>query len=319
MKNEHSDAVAIYGAWDGFHFVGGFDKELIDLCKSLKIVSVASVGHDAYASKYMKEKGIILTNAPSKGFSDDDVADVALYLTLSTFRFFQKFEAQFRKDASTFKARGVLHTSDYDLANGKSGTQLVPGFSFGHVAGGKTVRTPSQKNAAIIGFGAIGQEVGKRLSAIGMKIHYTKRSALKKDEIPAYAAVRHESLETILPIADVVVFCVPGLPENRHLFNVRTLDLLPERGSRIVNVGRGMVVEEQALVQGLKSGKIISCGLDVYEKEPFVSQELLARDDVILLPHVGSSTIEVYDLSALMALRQIKNFFEGKAVEHVVN
>lgn len=177
-----------------------------------------------------------------------------------------------------------------------------------------------------------------------MNIHYTKRTPLSSPssssssaapnptsgQVP-YPATYHgnstdqKALQSILPLADVVVFCLPGSPETKHLLNSQTIQLLPLQGSRIVNVGRGSVIDEKALLEdGLKAGKVISCGLDVYEKEPVVEHGLLGREDVVLLPHVGSSTIEVYEYSALRALDQIETVLgkgnaENKVPEFVVN
>ena len=96
--------------------------------------------------------------------------------------------------------------------------------------------------------------------------------------------------------------------------------LLPSQGSRIINVGRGSLIDEAALIRGLQNGKVISAGLDVFENEPFVNAELLKRDDVILTPHCGSSTLEVYEFGAVSAMKQIfEALLLNKAPENLVN
>lgn len=321
FKTKLSGISGAYVGWDGIHNVGKFDQELIEASPAdLRIIATACVGYDNFDHEKMRSlRNIALTNVPSNVSSSDEVADLALYLTLCAFRRFPVFEKALQTHKTTFLARGQLHTHGFDHESGRGGSEPLDGFPFGHVAGGKPVNSPKGKTALIVGFGSIGQAVGSRLNALGMKVHYTKRTPLAKSQVPLYGPTYHESLESALPIADLVVLCVPGSPENANMINERTIGMLPSIGLRIVNVGRGSLVDPEALLKGLKSGRILSFASDVFAKEPFVNKEILAREDTYLLPHIGSSTVEVFDNSTSLALEEVCAVLKGNAPRFVVN
>lgn len=147
FETTHRDAAAIYAAWDSFnhlnrqprpHRIGDPECRVFPhFPPQLKIIALASVGHDKFNSEALRARGVFLTNVPSyysKGC--EDVADVALYLTLSTFRFFQTFERKFEESRTTARARGELNVDGFDSREGKAGAQKLQGFAFGHNAGG---------------------------------------------------------------------------------------------------------------------------------------------------------------------------------------
>ncbi|ODV64362.1 uncharacterized protein ASCRUDRAFT_74004 [Ascoidea rubescens DSM 1968] len=314
FKSKFNDIQAIYGGWEGFMSFGGYRNEIVDLSPpNLKIVTSCAVGFDHYDTIQLKNKKIIFSNSPSVGA--EQVADLALYQTLSTFRFIPMFANQTVSTKNTLVARSKLN-GNFNYQSGNHVPKNHYNFAFGEIAGGKVVYTPMNKNAAILGFGGIGKALAKRLNAIGMNIHYFKRNPLSNDDLSDFnfPLTYHNSLTSILPIADVVIICLPGSSETFNLINEKTINLLPKRGSRIVNVGRGFIVNTKDLLNGLKSGKIISCALDVFENEPTIDQELVSREDVFLTPHIGSSTIETYQKTAIFCLNNIRACFERKPI-----
>lgn len=187
-----------------------------------------------------------------------------------------------------------------------------PIYSFGDSIGDRFVRQPRGHSVGIAGFGAIGKEIGSRLNAIGMKIHYTKRTKLTPSEESSlgYPVTFHDSVEHMLPFSDLLVLALPISPQTRHLLNDRTLALLP-REARIVNIGRGGLIDTSALLRSLKSGRVAGAALDVFENEPIVEKDLCSRWDVILTPHIGSSTHENVLGAEKICMNNITNLFYG--------
>lgn len=321
-KTRFSDIQAIYGAWLGFVLVGGFKDEILQAVPpSLKIIAICSVGHDPYDGKGMKEKGIILTNVPSIGAAEP-VADLVLYNTLASFRNFHISNKTFTPDQNhTVLVRKRLDSATLNPSDGSLALTNEAGYSFGESLVGRRNLSPRNHHVAIIGFGSIGQTIGKKLSDIGMHIHYIKRTKLSaEDEAKlSYKAEYHKSVDDVKTFADLVVVACPGTPETKHLINAKVINSF-SNPFRIINIGRGSVIDEQALVDGLKSGKILFAGLDVYENEPEVHPELFGRQDVILTPHIGASTAENFDFTAVTALKSIENvLLEGGEGLHRAN
>ncbi|GEQ69214.1 hypothetical protein JCM33374_g2885 [Metschnikowia sp. JCM 33374] len=321
FKTKFNDISAIYGAWLGFVVVGGFNNDIIDAVpSSLKVVSICSVGHDNYNGAQMKERGIVLTNVPSDGAAEP-VADLVLYNTLAAFRNFQLSQAYLRPENNhTVAVRTELAAAKFDLASGVPEASSREGYAFGEHVAGRPCLNPRGHHAVIVGFGNIGQTIGQRLSAIGMHIHYVKRTRLSGAEESAlgYPATYHASLADTRSFADLVVIACPATPETFHLVDKPLLESF-DKPIRIINIGRGSVIDEQALVDSLKSGKVVFAGLDVFENEPSVHPELHGRKDVILTPHVGASTVENFDHTAVCALENIDAVLEGKDAFSQVN
>ncbi|CUM63789.1 uncharacterized protein PRCAT00001373001 [Priceomyces carsonii] len=309
FKTRFSTIEAIYGAWLGLSFLGGFRNEILENApKSLKVIAVCSVGFDSYDGEGMAKKDIILTNVPSLGASEP-VADLVLYNTIASFRNFKFDQSNFTPDHNhTVHLRKMLDSNQFDLTLGKIVLGDPSGYSFGEKKGGRFALSPKGHNALIVGFGSIGQKIGQRLSQIGMNIHYVKRSKLseKEENKLGYEIVYHKSIIDAKKIADLIVIACPGTPETKHLINRSLIDSM-SKPFRIINIGRGSIVDEKALVEGLKTGKILFAGLDVFEDEPKVNPELFNRDDVILTPHIGASTVENFDFTAIYAMKNIEN------------
>ena len=225
---------------------------LLDALPSLEIISVFGVGYDGVPTGYCRERGIRVTNTPD--VLTDDVADVAVALILMT-------------------ARNFVH-GDRFVRNGEWTKASLPLAT--KLAG---------KSVGILGLGRIGKAIAKRVDAMGMRVAYTGRKA---QDVP------YRFVPTLAALATDVEFLVvacPGGEGTRHLVDAGVLAALGRKGT-LVNIARGSIVDEAALVQALADGTIKGAGLDVFENEPHVPGALLAMDNVVLLPHVGSATHE---------------------------
>lgn len=309
FKSKLSDIDAIYGAWLGFVLLGGFKGDILAAApESLKVVSICSVGHDHYDGKSMADRGIILTNVPSDGAAEP-VADLVLYNTLAAFRNFKIHESNFGLDVNhTVGVRAMLDSGKFDTKSGKPVVASTQGYSFGEHVAGRPCLNPRNHHAVIVGFGNIGQTIARRLAAIGMHIHYVKRSKLLEAEEAdlGFPVTYHSTITDTALVADLVVVACPGTPETFHLIDSLVIDKF-EKPIRIINIGRGPVIDEEALVAGLELGKVVFAGLDVFENEPLVHPRLYGRQDVILTPHIGASTVENFDFTAVSAMKNIEN------------
>lgn len=147
-----------------------------------------------------------------------------------------------------------------------------------------------------------------------MNVHYTKRTPLSEKEVSAlnYPVTFHENLESLLPKADLLVLACPLTSDTHHMINSNSLKLLPEE-AKIINIGRGGLIDTKDLITALKSGRITGAALDVFETEPTINAELCDRWDVILTPHVGSSTIETSRGAENICINNITNVLRGEA------
>ena len=145
-----------------------------------------------------------------------------------------------------------------------------------------------------------------------MKILFHDPYPPPESEIKALDARRCESIEEVLRESDFVSLHCPAMPETRHLMNAKTLGQM-KKSAILINTARGDVVDEAALVTALKNGTITSAGLDVFEREPAVSEELLSMENVVLLPHLGSATFETRVAMGMKVLENAEAFFAGKA------
>ena len=173
-------------------------------------------------------------------------------------------------------------------------------------------RTLAGKTCGIVGFGAIGRETATRMEAFGMAIHYhgPRRKA-------GVAHPYHADVAGLAQASDVLVVACPLTPETRGLVDARVLDALGP-GGFIVNVARGPIVDEAALIAALKERRIAGAALDVFWNEPHVPDALVALENVVLLPHVGSTTQEIRDERGRKLLANLRAHFSGEAVPHPV-
>jgi glyoxylate reductase len=166
------------------------------------------------------------------------------------------------------------------------------------------------KRLGILGMGRIGQAVAKRAQAFGMQIHYHNRRRLRPEIEDHYEATYWESLDQMVARMDVLTVHCPHTPGTFHLMNARRLRLMkPE--AYLVNTSRGEVIDENALVRSLKSGAIAGAALDVYERGNEINPDLVALENVVLLPHMGSATIEGRLEMGEKVLINIKTFDDG--------
>lgn len=251
-----------------------------------KLLCNVGVGVNHIALEAARRAGIAVSNTPD--VVTDDTADVAIALMLMVMR--------------------RLGEGERHLRSGAWGG-LRPTFMLGRTLRGKTL--------GIVGYGRIGRAVARIAhDGFGMKIIWQAPRDPKVDD-PATAgpadAVRVDTIEELLQRSDVVSLHCPATPETRHLMNARTLAMMPEH-AYLINTARGDVVEEAALASVLKERKIAGAGLDVYEFEPSVTAELKELENVVLLPHLGSATIETRTNMGMRALRNVEAFVAGQAL-----
>jgi lactate dehydrogenase-like 2-hydroxyacid dehydrogenase len=225
---------------------------LLDALPRLEIISVFGVGYDGVPVAYCKQRGIKVTNTPD--VLTDDVADVALGMILMTGRGF-------------VRANRFVHAGEWE----KRGPELTTKLS--------------GRKVGVLGLGRIGKAIAHRVSAMGMKVAYTGR---KPQEVP-YEYMR--DLKTLAGAVDFLVVACPGGEATRNIVNSEVLAALGKKGT-LINIARGSIVDEPALVAALQAGTIKGAGLDVFADEPHIPAVLMSMDKVVLLPHVGSATRE---------------------------
>lgn len=244
-----------------------------------RIVANFGVGYNNIDIEAAKAHSIAVTNTPDA--LTDCTADLAMTLLLSTARRVGEGERHLREGAWT-------------------------GWRPTHMMGTKV----TGKILGIVGLGRIGQAVARRAHhGFGMKILYYNRTPVPQEQIAVLDA-ELRSLEDLLAESDFVSLHCPSTPETRHLINAETLKLM-KRGAYLINSARGDVVDEAALVEALESGTIAGAGLDVYEGEPEVRSGLLERQNVVLLPHLGSATTETRVAMGMRAVANLEAFFKG--------
>ncbi|KAF5100014.1 hypothetical protein DV451_002721 [Geotrichum candidum] len=317
-------------------FAEHFDYEVLEAVPaSVKIITSCAAGFDSYDAKGLADRGIVLCNTP--GLAAEPVADHVLYLTLSLFRYYHVFERLTRAYQHTIDPRRMLTTSSWDLEAGKpkifddkrneadysleTNSSITPAkFAFGELVAGRFVKTPKGHSVGILGFGAIGKEIGRKLNAIGMNVHYSKRTALTGEEEKelGYPATFHKEIKDLFENSQLLVLACPLNAGTHYVVNEESLKFLPKE-ARIINIGRGALIDTQAMLAALKSGHLHGVGLDVFEKEPIVEEELCKRWDVIIEPHIGSSTLENVELSEKNCADNIYNMIlgDGKSLTRV--
>lgn len=245
----------------------------------LRLIASFGTGVDHIDVKAAREKGITVTNTP--GVLSEDTADVAMSLILAVPR---------RIVQGDIKVR----SGQWD---GWSPTGML-----GHRINGKRL--------GIIGMGSIGQAIARRAKAFGMSIHYHNRKAVHPSIEAELEATYWETIEQMLPRVDIISINCPSTPATHHLLNKERLSLLSPH-SYLVNTGRGDVIDETALIELLKENKIAGAGLDVYEHEPVISSALIDLPNVVLLPHIGSATIEGRHAMGDKVIINIQTFLDG--------
>ena len=247
--------------------------DLVARLPALKLVSVMGVGYDGVDVAACKARGAMVTHTPD--VLNDDVADLAIGLMLSAARQLPAADRYVR--AGEWAAKGAM-----PLARKMSGARL-----------------------GIVGMGRIGKAIATRALAFGMTVAYTARSA--KSEL-AYRYL--PSAEALAAESDFLVVITPGGAGTRHMIDAAVLKALGKNGI-LVNVARGSVVDEQALIEALEQGVIAGAGLDVFADEPRVPEGLRALPHVVLAPHIGSATSSTRQAMANLALANLEAHFAG--------
>uniref|UniRef100_A0A060TDI1 ARAD1D00484p n=1 Tax=Blastobotrys adeninivorans TaxID=409370 RepID=A0A060TDI1_BLAAD len=314
LDGEFADIVAIFTVWGAFwgNF-GGFrgDDLLAKIPDTLKVITITSVGTEQFDVKALNQKGVWVCNVP--GLSAVPVAEIALHLTLSVYRYTSVFEHALRESGDAFASRQAVAVLDKETGLPGSKDRKYTEFALGEAVGPCYVHSPVGFRAGVAGFGSIGKQIGQRLNDIGMEVHYSKRTPVSDNELNAlnYTPKYHSSVQELMKNCDLLVLALPLSEETRHIVNADTIKLLP-KGAKVVNVGRGALVDQKALVESLKTGHLSAAGLDVYEHEPAVEPELTSRYDVTLLPHLGGATIEVMEKAFLQCMDNIRAANDGK-------
>jgi glyoxylate reductase len=260
------------------------DTEFLDAAPKLKVVSCLAVGYDNVDLTEATRRRVTVTNTPN--VLNEAVADLTWALILGV-------------------ARRVVEGDR--LARSGQWRGLSPTLLLGVDVAGKIL--------GIVGAGRIGAAVAKRGSGFSMRLLYFTRNV--KPEMEALGA-RHAAFEEILRESDFLCVHVPLTPDTRHLFGETEFRKM-KPSAFFINMARGAVVDEAALVRALREGRIAGAGLDVYEHEPQISPELVAMPNTLLLPHLGSATVETRRRMSIMAVENLLAVLDGRPCPNIVN
>ncbi|KAK9480985.1 D-isomer specific 2-hydroxyacid dehydrogenase [Lipomyces japonicus] len=305
LKGKLKNISAIWAMWAGFSAYGTKvgDDIISQLPKSVKIFAISPVGYDRYDIESFTKHGIIVSN--SRALGSNAVADIALHLLLSTFRFTTALELSLRKEQNLFLARSKINSTSF--IDGKPKPRSDGSFAFGDNVGGRVVTSPAGHNCGILGLGAIGKNIARRVATLNMNVHYFTRTPIDPEILTALPPMTaHSDLDEFFSVSDALILALPLTEDTKYIVNATTLAKLPS-GARIINVGRGGLINTDDLVAALDAGHISAAGLDVYEAEPAIPANLLERWDVTLLPHVGSATIETVEQAENGIMANIEN------------
>ena len=251
----------------------GAGADLMRKLPKLEIVGCQGVGVDAIDLAYAREHRVIVTNTPD--VLNDDVADTAMALLLATIR--------------------RIPQGDRYVREGK--------WLKAHMALTDTLRN---RTLGMVGFGRIGKTIARRAAAFDLKIVYHTRNI--QTEQPY---VHYPRLVEMARDVDILLVIVPGGASTKHMINAQVLEALGPNGY-LINVARGSVVDEAALIKALEQKKIAGAGLDVFENEPNVPEVLTKMDNVVLAPHVGSATHHTRNAMAQLVVDNLKAWREGR-------
>lgn len=251
----------------------GAPAELITALPKLELIANFGVGYDTIDVGCAHSRGITITNTPD--VLDDDVADLAMALMLAVYRRIP--------EADRFVRTGQWPQGPFPLARKLSGKRL-----------------------GILGLGRIGKALARRAAGFELQIGYHGRNQQPEQPFRYFA-----SLVELAQSSDILVVLVPDRPETRGMVDQQVLEALGP-GGVLINVARGAIVDEPALIAALSTGSLGGAGLDVYAHEPEVPQGLLDLDQVVLLPHLGSATIDTRQAMAELVIRNLQAFFRGE-------
>jgi lactate dehydrogenase-like 2-hydroxyacid dehydrogenase len=262
------------------------DERLLAQCPELKAVCNIAVGYNNIDVKACTRRGIAVTNTP--GVLDDTTADFTWTLLMATARRVVEADKFFR--AGKWKGWGLMQFLGHDVHH---------------------------KTLGIIGLGRIGKGVARRAHGFDMRVIYTDIQRADEATEREYG-VMYVDKRTLLRESDFVTVHVPLFPETTHYLS-QTEFALMKKSAILINAARGPIVDEKALLQALRTGKIAGAGLDVYEKEPKVERGLLALKNVVLAPHIASASTETRLKMATMAAQNCIAAVNGQRPANLLN
>ena len=249
----------------------------------LKLIAQFGTGVDNIDLETARNRSILVTNTP--GVLTEDTADMTMALILAVPRRLAEGAALLKSGDSQWHG-------------------WSPTWMLGHRIYGKRL--------GIVGMGRIGQAVAKRARAFGLQIHYHNRRRVAPEVEKRLEATYWDSLDQMLARMDIISINCPHTPATYHLLSARRLALM-KSSAYIVNTARGEVIDENALARMIENGELGGAGLDVFEHEPAVNQKLLNSDKVVVLPHMGSATLEGRVDMGEKVIINIKTFLDGHA------
>jgi len=249
---------------------------LITLARTFQL-TLTGAGYDNIDVPACTSRNILVSSTPIA--VNDATADVAIFLMLGALR---------------------RITIPFDAV--RKGEWRGASFGLGH--------DPKNKVLGILGMGGIGRAVAQRARAFGMKIQYHNRNRLPTDQEDG---AKYVSFEELMQSSDVLSMNLALNANTRHIVGKAQFDMMKE-GVVIVNTARGPIIDEAALVDAVKSGKVYSAGLDVFEEEPKIHPGLLNNDKVVLLPHIGTATWETQKEMEILVLDNLKSAVSGKGL-----
>ncbi len=247
---------------------------LMDQLPRLEIISNFGVGYDSVDVQAAARRGVMVTNTPN--VLNDEMGDFTVGLLIATIRRLPQADRYIRE------------------GRWKPGAEFPLGLSL------------RARKIGIAGMGRIGKVVAKRLSGFDLPIAYCGR---KKQ--PGLSYDYHPDIVSLAKAVDVLIVILPGGPQTKHAVNAEVLAALGPNGI-FINVARGSVADEAALIEALQSGKIAAAGLDVFANEPNVPEALLAMDNAVVLPHIGTATHHTRGLMRQLVIDNVVSWFEGK-------
>ena len=276
LFNVHSLKAASVDSIRGIARAGHLDvtRAVLESLPKLEIVANFGVGYDGIDLEAAAERGVIVTNTPD--VLTEEVADTTLGLLLMTVRELSAAERYLRA--------GKWTHAPYPLTG-----------------------TLRDRTVGIAGLGRIGRAIARRLDAMQVPVVYHSRHAVPDVAYRYYADLRQMAADV-----DTLIVVLPGTAATRNLVNAEVLKALGADGI-LINIGRGIVVDEPALIAALKAGTIRAAGLDVFANEPHVPPELMTMDNVVLLPHVGSASLHTRDAMGQLVVDNLRNWFEKGA------
>ena len=244
----------------------------------LKIIANHSVGVDHCDLDALKSRGVVVTNTPD--VLSDATAEIAMLLLLGAAR-------------RAVEGDALLRTSTW--------TTWSPSFMVGHQVTGKPI--------GIVGMGKVGQVMARRARGFDMQVHYHNRQRLSADK--EAGATYHDSLDSLLSVSEYLSLHCPATEDTRGLLDAKAIAKLPD-GAIVVNTARGALIDEKALEDAIRSGKIAAAGLDCFVTEPGGNPAFAAYKNIFMLPHIGSATFDTRDAMGFRALDNLDAYFAGK-------